>query len=180
MLRRTILIIVACFALLGCEPSAAQVEHQQQEAGTQSLLQNQPVPDLGGWSFERHVVIETYKARNRTIATYTYTMTIDGKIIEICSSIGYPIPYSTQLTNPLQAYGASQGYTSIGNPEPNGLYSPDNAEGTIVNCVNPDGSVTPTYWEPRIFALPYRIKADVVIARADDKAPTFSVDPNGK
>ena len=105
-------------------------------------------------------------------------MTIDGKIIEICSSIGYPIPYSTQLTNPLQYTGPNGAV--VGNPEPNGLYSPDSAEGTIVNCVNPDGSVTPTYWEPRIFTLPYRIKADVVIARADDKAPTFSVDPNGK
>ena len=63
----------------------------------------------------------------------------------------------------------------ISNPEPNGLYPPDNAAATIVNCVNPDGSLTPTYWEDNVFALPYRIKSDRMIER-EDTTSSFSLD----
>lgn len=163
----SIFILILVVILQGC--GSQQIESQQQEANQLALVENQPVPNLGGYSFERDVVIKTYLARNSTIATYTYTMTeIDGKIIEICASIGYPIPYATQLTNPV-------GYNGRGNPEPNGLYSPDSAEGTIVNCVNPDGTITPTYWEPRVFAMPYRIKSAVQLQRVEGSTSTFTI-----
>lgn len=181
-MKQTIIVLVAVlvFVLLtaqDCADTNVQKELAQQDLGQASLLNNQPVPDLGGYSFERDIVIKTYLARNRTIATYTYTMTeIDAKIIEICASIGYPIPYATQLTNPQRtAYPGYRDSAVVGNPEPNGLYSPDSAEGTLVNCVNPDGSVTPTYWEPRVFAFPYRIRADIQLQRLDDKT-SFSVE----
>lgn len=170
---RILLTLALALVLMGCD-QAVDMEHQQQEAGQKSLLSNQPVPDLGGWSFERHIVIETYKARNRTISTYTYTfIEYTGQIIELCASIGYPIPYSTQLTNPLQYTGPNGAV--VGNPEPNGLYSPSSAEATIVNCVNKDGTVTPTYFEQRIFALPYRIKADRSLDRIGDSSFSVSV-----
>lgn len=181
-MKRTVVILLALlvFFLLTaqeCDDTNVQKELAQQDLGQASLLDNQPIPDLGGYSFERDIVIKTYLARNRTIATYTYTMTeIDAKIIEICASVGYPIPYSTQLTNPLRtAYPNRLDSAVVGNPEPSGLYPPSSAEGTLVNCVNPDGSVTPTYWEPRVFALPYRIKADIELQRLDDKS-SFSVE----
>lgn len=160
-----LLILTAC--------GSQGIEQQQQEANQLALIQNQPIPNLGGYSFERNVVIQTYLARNRTIATYTYTMTeLEGKIIEICASIGYPIPYATQLTNPLQ-YSAGG---PIGNPEPNGLYSPSSAEGTIINCANDDGTITPTYWEPRVFALPYRIYSDIQLKRVEGISSTFTIE----
>jgi hypothetical protein len=100
-----------------------------------------------------------------------------GQIVEICPSIGYPIPYSTQITSPERIERVYQGeYEVISNPEPNGLYPPDNAAATIVNCVNPDGSLTPTYWEDNVFALPYRIKADRLIERVDGATSSFSID----
>lgn len=169
-------IILIIFALVfsACADSSSRIEQKQQEGGQLSLLQNQPVPDLGGFSLERKIVIETYQARNRVIATYTYTMTYDGRIIEICASIGYPIPYATQLTNPLRYEYNSNGAV-LGNPEPNGLYTPSSAEATLVQCVNEDGSVTPTYWEDRIFTLPYRIQSDIQLARIGD-APSFTID----
>lgn len=166
-----VIILFLSPVLTGC--NAQDIEREQQESNQRSLIDNQPIPNLGGYSFERYVVIQTYLARNRTIATYTYTMTeIDGKIIEICASIGYPIPYATQLTNPLQVAAGGP----IGNPEPNGLYSPDNAEGTIINCANGDGTITPTYWEPRVFALPYRIKSDIQLQRIEVVTSTFTID----
>jgi hypothetical protein len=169
-----IVLILVMVGLVAAQCGSQQIEREQQERNQLSLIQNQPIPNLGGYSFERDVVIQTYLARNRTIATYTYTMTeIEAKIIEICASIGYPIPYATQLTNPLQ-YVSSGG--TIGNPEPNGLYSPATAEGTIINCANEDGTITPTYWEPRVFALPYRIKSDMQLQRIEGVTSTFSIE----
>lgn len=171
-----VILILVVVGLVAAQCGSQGIERQQQEQNQLSLIQNQPVPNLGGYSFERDVVIQTYLARNRTIATYTYTMTeIDAKIIEICASIGYPIPYATQLTNPLQTVYNNSG-AIIGNPEPNGLYSPDSAEGTIINCANDDGTITPTYWEPRVFALPYRIKSDMQLQRVEGTTSTFTIE----
>lgn len=39
-------------------------------------------------------------------------------------------------------------YSNLPQPEPNGLYSPDSAEATIIACVGTDGTIIPTYWEP--------------------------------
>ena len=107
-------------------------------------------------------------------------ITMDGKIIEICPSIGYPIPYSTQLTNPqILTYNKVVGGVvegAISNPEPNGLYPPDNAAATLVQCVNPDGSVSPTYIEWYVLAFPYRIVSDVQLQRIGDTS--FSVEVN--
>ena len=170
-MSRVLLILLVlggiCLMTWACQ-SSDEMAYRQQEVGTRQLVQNQPVPNLGGWSFERQVVIDAYQARNRTIATWTYTFIPGtGEIVEICASIGYPIPYATQITNPAHS-------------EPNGLYSPDSADASWVNCVNSDGSVSPTYWEPRVVAFPYRIKAARQLERADEHAPSFAIDVKGK
>lgn len=172
-----VLFVLLVFVFSGCgDPTSAQIEQSQQELANKQIVRNQPPPDLGGWSFERHIVTELYKARNRTISTYTYTIIeYTGQIVEVCPSIGYPIPYSTQLTNPEKIEDRYQsGYAILPNPEPNGLYPPSSAEATIINCVNPDGSLSPVYFEPRVFASPFKIKADRIIERVDDKN-SFSV-----
>jgi len=167
-------ILSACVDSAGYQ--ARLEESRQQGEGALALVENQPVPDLGGWSFEREIVRQTYLARNGTIAIYTYLMTLDGTIIEICASIGYPIPYSTQITNPEVSNGS---YGPLPQAEPNGLYPPSNAEATLVQCVNPDGTVSPGYFEPRVFALPYRIASAVQLQRLDTDT-SFSVDVTTK
>lgn len=145
----------------------AQNERDTYNAVT-AIVRNQPLPNLGGFSFEREVARTTLVARNRdVVATYTYLMvpTVQGgQIIEICASLGYPIPYGVQLTAPNL-------------PEPNGLYSPGDAAATWVNCVNDDGTVTPTYFEDNVFALPYRIKADRVLEHTSQT--TLKMNPRG-
>ena len=172
-------VLISTLVLGGCvAASSYDIEQQQQEVSNQEVVRNQPPPNLGGYSFERHIVTEVYKARNDTISTYTYLLVpMAGQIIEICPSIGYPIPYSTQLTSPekIEDYTVQGGYAILPNPEPNGLYPPDNAAATIVNCVNPDGSLTPTYWEDNVFALPYKIKADRVLERENGTEASFSI-----
>lgn len=174
VLRVLILSILIGLLLVGCEQQTttnARKEYAQQASGISAILDNQPVPDLGGWSFERQVIIDTYVARNKMVNTYTYLLLeYTGKIIKICDSKGYPIPYSTELTNPTQAYNQ----TTIGNPEPSSLYPPSSANATLVQCVLGDGQVVPTYWENNVFALPYQINADIILTPTGS-APSFSV-----
>ena len=182
-MRNILLVGLLLLGLVGCATTdeVGQAERQQQDTAQLTIIQNQPAPDLGGYSFERQIVIETYLARNRTIATYTYLLTLEGRIIEICASIGYPIPYATQITNPekLSRYYETGGYIEgvVSNAEPNGLYTPADAAATLVQCVNPDGSVSPTMFEPTVFALPYRIASDIQLQRLDN-TQSFSVDIN--
>ena len=168
------LFILACaFLVVGCE-TVSRVERQQQEQGNLAIVKNQPVPDLGGYSFERQILIETYLARNNTISTFSYLFTLDGRVIEICASIGYPIPYSTQLTSPEKV---EYSQLALPNAEPNSLYPPDNAAATLIQCVNNDGSVTPAYIEQDVMAFPYRIASDFQLTRLGEPSFTVNVKP---
>lgn len=66
----------------------------------------------------------------------------------------------------------------ISNAEPNSLYAPGDAAATFVQCVNEDGSVSPVYWEPELFSLPYRIKSDVQLERVGD--PSYKIVPENR
>jgi hypothetical protein len=174
MKRIVLVLVLLSLVLSGClATSSNDIERAQSETAQMSIIQNQPAPDLGGYSFEREIVIQTYLARNNTIATYAYMFTMDGKLIEICPSIGYPIPYSTQITSPDKGevfYGES---LVLQNAEPNGLYPPGDAAATLVQCTNEDGSVTPVYIEWYVLAFPYRIKSDFQLEKIG--ATSFSV-----
>lgn len=167
------LLTILALLLVGCDdlqPSAHEVEHAQQEGGMQAMLRNQPVPTLS-YSMERQILTELYRARNRYVATWTYTRDIQGHIMEICASAGFPIPYSTQLTNPWQRdYN-----TAVGNPEPSGLYSPSSAEGTWISCVDSSGAIAPQYWEDRVFATTRRVRSAYKLEFIGDDTSSFSV-----
>lgn len=175
-MKKIFVVLVLAFVLVACASSISQVEQQQQYIGNLAIVQNQPAPDLGGYSFERQVLIETYLARNNTVSTFSYLFTFDGKIVEICASIGYPIPYSTQLTNPMKVEYQSSGAT-LPNAEPNSLYPPSDAAATLVQCVNSDGSVSPTYIEDNVMAFPYRIKSDFAFEKIGEPSFTVQVKP---
>jgi len=177
MKKFLVILCVVFFLLVACGPvSVNDAEVQQQKAGNMAILNNQPMPDLGGYSLERQIVIETYLARNNAIATYAYMISMDGKIIEICPSIGYPIPYSTQLSNPDKIDYTGGGPAVLANAEPNGLYPPGDAAATLVQCVNDDGSVSPVYIEWYVLAFPFPIQSDLQLKRIG--GTSFSVDLN--
>lgn len=171
---KKLFLLVLAFVLVACAPSVSRAEQAQQYQGNLAIVQNQPAPDLGGYSFERQVLIETYLARNNTVSTFSYLFTFDGKIVEICPSIGYPIPYSTQLTNPMKVEYSS---LAIPNAEPNSLYPPSDAVATLVQCVNSDGSVSPTYIEDNVMAFPYRIRSDFAFEKIGEPSFTVQVKP---
>lgn len=165
-----VLLVLVALLFAGCSASgdagaqAVEAEAGQQGQGVLDIVLNQPVPDLGGFSRERSVVNNMMLQRNREVATWTYIITREGVVIEVCPSISYPIPYSTQLTNPemIVDWTTQGGYAILPQPEPNSLYSPESASATWVTCVV-DGQKFTGYMEIEVNAFPFRIKADRVL-----------------
>ena len=136
--------------------TAAQLEQRQQNSQMEQFLRNQPVPSFD-WSLERHMLIELYAARQRATSTFSVVQSeFTGKIMWSCPSIGFPLPYSTQLTNPQQVvcregnHGGEFAGAVIGQQEPNGLFPPSSSDGTWVPCVDEHGKITPVYEERKV------------------------------
>lgn len=167
-------LVVVLVLLAGCSSSmsAQYNESLQLSQGTSSIVQNQPVPNLGGYSLERDLLSQLILLRNEKLSTYTYMFQF-GTLVEICPSMGYPFPYATQLTAPEVYY--TQGAT-IPQAEPNSLYSPSSAAASWVMCVR-NGQLIPEYYEDNVFAIPYRIKADRVLepVEGDEGIPSVKM-----
>lgn len=171
---RTILItigfILTVIGLGACAPGSKPSSQVQDIRHTEDQQQiyaiNQPVPSFT-FSQDRDTLIQIYRLRNEARATYTVvTSQGTGQVIFSCPSRGYAIPADTQLTNPVQPYGSTSAQyplVTIEQPEPNGLYSSKNTDGTWILCVRPDGTINPVYTELKVSTFPYEVNV------SDDK-----------
>lgn len=133
----------------GCERETAANEEERNSVNAQQevFLRNQPTPRFD-WSLERSLMIQLYQARNTRTMTYTYVLnSYNGSILMSCPSLGFPIPATTQLTNPQTIAHGYQSITTIDQAEPNGMYAPPSTHGTWVMCLADDGNVEPRYVE---------------------------------
>lgn len=129
----------------------------------------QPVPAYD-WSLERDLLIKLYNIRNRNVATHSVWRSDYGQVEGDCPSMGYGLPYDTSLTNPLLAtredsrghYSAYHGssLTSIGQPEPNGVFASTNTSATWVMCVGETGRLEPHYIEAKVTVYPGPVEVD--------------------
>jgi hypothetical protein len=124
---------------------------------------------------EKRQLKAIYELRDTAnLVTYTYTIDMAGKRHKVCpsTSVGFGIPYSTQYTAPkaLRAgkpmwpdgtqYSASGHTYEADQPEPNGLYMPQQADGTWVLCLHPNGKdLAPTYIEPHVVVYLFEMPA---------------------
>lgn len=173
-----IVVMLSLFSFVGCHETTSEEKDQDTVQAQQKHYQvSQPVPKID-FSLERDIVIQLYKARNERVATHTVWRG-DMSVIEgDCPSIGYPIPYDTSLTNPLQIAlkGVTGGVHSavIEQPEPNGLFPSKNSNATWVRCVV-DGQESPVYVEGKVTAYPYPLVVDYTtnrVSRAVNAAPS--------
>lgn len=93
--------------------------------------------------------------RDQSIKTWTYYLDIQGQRHLLCESVGYALPYSVQLTNPMKIEDRYEGDVAIPQAEPNGLYMPESAEASWVMCSDGKGGVAPVYSEPRLLVSPF-------------------------
>ena len=125
-------------------------------------------------------MIQLYTARNKAATTYTYMFNpYNGKLVLVCASLGFPIPATTQLTNPIKLSGYN---TSVALPqaEPNGLYSPPSTHGTWVMCMGQGGQVEPAYIEQDVLAFTRPMQGEAVqaIVPQEGGKPSITLNPN--
>lgn len=174
----------------GCStrPTSTSIEHQSQDLQMQQFLRNQPVPSFD-WSLERHMLIQLYSARQKATNMFSVVQSeFTGKILRQCPSMGFPLPYATQLTNPLQItsqYGIANNshYADgvVAQQEPNGLFTPSTADGTWVPCVDEKGRITPVYEERKVttFLRPVTEQNGTLVPTAGTTA-SLTIDPNAR
>lgn len=158
------IVSVAAIALLGvtlvgCDDFSSSDEKQraQQEQILKEGTAQTGMPAIKNFR-ERKLMKQIIEMRDQDgLVTYTYTVPeTTGRPVFLCNSIGYAIPAATQYTNP-QKYEMSG--ATLPQADPNGLFSPDSAEGSWVMCTDPSGSgkTRPVYVEPRVIVSPFKL-----------------------
>lgn len=163
-MKRAIALFVALFLLIGCverKPSSDSIQAEQQERILKEGTAQTGMPAIKNFR-ERKILKDIIEMRDQEgLVTFTYIVAeMTGKLIFIGESIGYGIPAATQYTNPqkIAAQGHQYGYAITPQADPNGLYSPQSAEGTWVLLKDPNGkAVKPVYVEPRIIVSPFKL-----------------------
>lgn len=156
----TCIVAAGLIFLIGCsgsnEKDRMTVEKQQQH-----YAKVQPVPFFD-YSLERETFIQIYKMRNERVRTWCVWRSLNGMIEGHTESVGFPIPYDVQLTNPLaRADGSSN--VVVEQAEPNGLFSSKTTRATwIRSVVRHNGKVmeVPIYVEADVTCYPYPIVVD--------------------
>ncbi len=146
----------------GCEntPTSDDVQRNQQERILQEGTSQIGMPAIVNFR-ERKLLKEIYEMRDQSsFITYTYLWNeFNGKLVFLCQSIGYPIPYATEFTNPSKLAGWSREHIVVmPQADPNGLFSPTSADGTWVVCKDPKSdNIKPVYVEPKVTTSPFKL-----------------------
>jgi hypothetical protein len=155
-------ICLCMFVLGGCDESSDQKQATQQELLNQEATSQTGMPNIKNFR-ERKLLKEIYEMRDQSsLVTYTYFVAeMTGKLVFLGESIGYGIPYATQYTNPQKVNWQIGHSHALPQADPNGLYSPSNADGTWVLLKDPNsGKVLPVFIEPRIVVSPFKLRTE--------------------
>jgi hypothetical protein len=157
---KKILLVVGLVSLLaGCnkpEPTSSQIENTKQEEMSKQAITSVGMPAVVNFA-EKRMMKDIIEMRDQMVPTYTYIVSKDNQYKKVCDSVGFGLPYATQYTNPQKE--ADYSHAVVANADPNGLYSPASAEGTWVQCLNPQTKkVQPVYIEPRIIVSPFPLQ----------------------
>ena len=151
-------------SIAGCAVAIAQ-NAQTEEFRTQDKIaskyqKSQPIP-VFAFSQKRQNLIEIEKAEAEGVQTTSFLCpglgcTKAAPPMEVCPSIGAPIPTTEELTNPEQPLRDNSeplnnggGNVTVGEMDPTGTYK-GASEGTYVMCIGKGGSVIPSYWEGHV------------------------------
>jgi hypothetical protein len=166
---RFLFVLFAFFALVGCDDrpkSSDDVQRDQQEQILGNLTATIGMPVIHGRERQlMHDILEMRDSANLVTYSYTYAEN-SGTFHYIGETIGFPIPYATQFTNPqkyerVSVSGGGYGYQTLPQADPNGLFSPASADGTwIVQKIPGTDQVAPQYIEPKVAAFTYKLSLD--------------------
>ena len=162
-------LAVACFLpLLGCEKTSDDIQREQQEKILMDGTSQMGMPAVKNFR-EKKLLKDIIELRDQAgLVTYSYFFSdYNGKFVFIGETIGYPIPYATQYTNPQKIAWTSGSHSHvIPQADPNGLFSPASAEGTWVLMFNPQTKrAEPQYIEHRVEVFTFKLPASVVMGQ---------------
>ena len=165
--------LLSSFLFAGCDagtaapkPSSDERQQEQQEKLLQEGTSSVGMPAIKNFR-EKRLLKEILELRDQDgLTTYTYIVAEQtGKLVFLCDSVGYGIPYATQYTNPAKPYAGwnrhntehdGLAFGTLPQADPNGLFSPAAADGTWVMCKDPNGDkVRPVFIEPRTIVSPF-------------------------
>lgn len=162
--------IALLIGLTGCSTTSTADQKQTQQ---ESKMLNQATSETGMPSItnftERKELKTILELRDKAnLLTYLYTQNqMDGKWVYQGEAIGFPIPYSTEYTNPnyivpADQYGAT-GVAILPQADPNGLFPSGNTQADWIMKINPaTGKPVPAYIEPNVYVLTYKLPANMV------------------
>lgn len=178
---RSFLFVVGAFlsslllmSISSCDmqPSSDQLDNQQQEQTLKQLSQQLGVPKCPNGK-EKRTLKWVYELRDDVkLITFVYSYSeVSGKYTFIGRAIGYPIPYSTQYTNPQKVtYSANRGYLIMPNADPNGLFSPASTDATWTLLIDENtGDAYPFYSEPKLTAVLRPLPDNICAVQCSDK-----------
>ncbi len=151
-----VLTASACEDHMDSDAKQRQAQEKILEEGTSQV----GMPAIKNFR-ERKAMKDILELRDQAdYVTYTYLYSdYSGKLVFFCDSIGYPLPYATEFTNPMKPEWSQHGNFALPQADPNGLFSPTSAEGTWVQCKDPNGAdVKVVYVEPRVIVSPFKLE----------------------
>lgn len=163
-MKKIVLIGLSIF-LVGCdlEKTSDAKQTEQQNKILQESNRQTGMPAIHNFR-ERKMLKEILEMRDDIkLVNYAYVYSqFTGKYTYIGKVIGYPIPYSTQYTSPQRPAESwethESGNVTLPQADPNGLFSPDNSEGTWIQSIDPEThEPTVTYHEERLNVFAYRL-----------------------
>lgn len=146
-------------------PSSDQIQAQQAEKLAREATQKVGAPAITNFT-EKKLVRWLYELRDEpNYRTYSYIMTMVGKLIKICDSVGYGINTSVQFSNPEkvvhQRIGNGGSFGTLPQAEPNGLFMPEGLAATYIMCVDAaNDDVKAVYVEPEVIVSPFPLNFD--------------------
>jgi hypothetical protein len=118
------------------------------------------MPDIVNFT-ERKLAKDILELRDQeSLSTFTYLVSLDGKLVFLGQSIGYGLPYSVQFTNPeVEVYRRIEGgFGTLPQADPNGLFMPGGLSATWILLVDQEsGEARPVYVEPQIVVSPIKL-----------------------
>ena len=155
-----LLLVLSIVCIYSCGNDTENTEKEQNDKQGKMLSEAQKqcgMPAIINFQ-ERKMMKRIIEQRDKAdLACYVYLFSNQtGKLIYIGKCLGYGLPYSTQYTNPQRRVNLQD--LALPQADPNGLYMPQDAHGTWVLMIKPDGGTTPVYIEPDVIVSPFKLQ----------------------
>lgn len=165
------LTIALALMLAACSPSEDEASRRERLATSQltaAASTQVGMPAITRFTEKRNLKMLYEMRDDPKLATIAYIVDLNGKLHKLCDAIGYGFPYATQYTNPMRdtfyqtaESSGSSIHFQMPQPEPNGLFMPNSADGTWIMCLDQSTKdIKPVYVEPRVIVSPFQLNVN--------------------